>query len=125
MAVKTILVVDDDDGIQALLSAALGNNMLYRVLLARDGLEALHIARQELPDLMFLDVSMPKMDGHEVCRALKEDPATTGIRVVMLSALVQDAHRQKALAAGADEYVTKPFSPTKLLDKVLSALDHV
>ena len=71
-----------------------------------------------MPDLVLLDLMMPKMDGHAVCRALKQAPATRGIKVVMLTALAQETDRRTAMRAGADDYMTKPFSPTALLAKV-------
>ncbi|MBF8266916.1 MAG: response regulator receiver protein [Dehalococcoidia bacterium] len=116
--VKKILLADDEEGVLELLSATLGNDKRYVLFLARDGEEALRIARREKPDLLFLDVVMPKMNGYQMCQALKEDPATAQTRVIMLTALAQQAHRQRAMEAGADDYFTKPFSPTALLNVV-------
>ncbi|MBI4201115.1 MAG: response regulator [Chloroflexi bacterium] len=113
-----VLVVDDEEGVLALLSATLDNDPRYELFQARDGEEALGIARREKPDLMFLDIRMPTKDGNQVCHELKADPATASIRVIMLTALVQDDYRRKALDAGAEGYFTKPFSPTALLEKV-------
>ena len=119
---QKVLLADDEEGILALLAATLGNEGWYEVLLARDGDEALEIARREKPALVFLDVRMPKRDGHEVCRALKEDPNTAQIRVIMLTALTQEFDRQEAADAGADDYFVKPFSPMALLQKVEEVL---
>ena len=113
-----ILIVDDEAAVVKLLLTTLGDDDRYRLLVARDGEEALQIARQEKPDLVFLDILMPKMDGFRVCRALKANPATADMKVVMLTALAQDSDREEAIRAGADGYLAKPFSPTDLLEKV-------
>ena len=120
--VDKILIVDDEDDVLNLMSLTLGDDSRYQLLQARHGEEALSIARQELPRVMFLDVMMPVKDGHEVCRALKQDPATADITVIMLTALAQESDREKAKEAGADGYLTKPFSPTELIEKVQSIL---
>ena len=80
-------------------------------------------ARQELPDLILLDVTMPKVDGFEVCRRLKADPKTKDIRIIMLTARAQDADREQGETLGADGYFTKPFSPLALLGKIGEVLD--
>lgn len=115
---KTVLLADDEEDILMLVSATLGGDDRYSLVLARDGEEALNRAREESPDLIFLDVMMPKMDGFEVCRRLKSDSATSHAKIVMLTAMVQEADRQKATEVGADYYFSKPFSPTALLAKV-------
>ena len=116
--IKKLLLADDEEEILALVSATLGNDERYHVLLARDGEEALRISRQQKPDLLLLDVMMPKWNGYEVCRRLKRDPATAHTKVIMLAAMAQQSDRRKAMEAGADEYFAKPFSPTALLEKV-------
>lgn len=90
----------------------------YRVLQARNGKEALEVARQEKPALVFLDVKMPLVDGFEVCRQLKADPQTSTIPVYLLSAMSQAEDKERGRLAGADGYFTKPFSPLALLEKV-------
>ena len=115
---KKVLLADDEEDILMLVSATLGGDDRYSLILARDGEEALTRAQQELPELIFLDIMMPKMDGFEVCRRLKSDSATAGVKVVMLTALAQEFDRTKADEVGADFYFTKPFSPTALLEKV-------
>ncbi|HET6750449.1 MAG TPA: response regulator [Actinomycetes bacterium] len=90
----------------------------YEILEAADGLEALEVARGESPRLVLLDIMMPRLDGLEVCRQLKSDPETNDIVVVMLTAQAQDRDRDQGLAAGADDYFTKPFSPLALLNMV-------
>lgn len=117
-----ILLADDEQGILELLAATLGSDDRYTLLLARDGEEALRIARSERPDLFLLDILMPKMDGFQVCRALRDDPINAGIKIIMLTALAQPADRARAIEVGADDYFTKPFSPTELLEKVEAVL---
>ncbi|TAK20420.1 MAG: response regulator [Chloroflexota bacterium] len=89
-----------------------------RLLQAADGGEGLATARAQRPDIIFLDINMPVMDGFAVCQALKSDPETRGISIVMLTALGADADRARAKRLGADDYFTKPFSPLTLLRKV-------
>jgi CheY-like chemotaxis protein len=90
----------------------------YRILEAADGVEALQKIRDEHPSLVLLDIMMPGMNGLEVCRIVKADPSTSGTVVVMLTAQAQQRDRDRGLAAGADVYFTKPFSPLALLDLV-------
>ena len=115
---KKLLLVDDERGTLALLAATLDNQEAYEILLAGDGEEALAVARQQKPDLVLLDVLMPKKDGYEVCRALKGEPGTAEIKVLILTALVQESDREKARQAGADGYFSKPFSPMALLKRI-------
>ena len=115
---KRLLLADDDEETLALLSATLDNQQAYEILLARDGQQVLAIARQQKPDLVLLDVLMPKGNGYEVCRALKGDPATGAIKVVMLTVLGQAPDREKGRQAGADGYFSKPFSPIGLLKRI-------
>jgi CheY-like chemotaxis protein len=91
-------------------------------VLARDGAEAVEIARERLPDLALLDVSMPAMNGYEVSAALKSDPITENIPVILLTARAQSADVTNGFAFGADDYVTKPFSPQALQTRVAAAL---
>ena len=115
---KKVLLADDEDRVLALVEATLGNDGTVQIYSARDGEQALEIARQIKPDVMFLDVMMPKLNGYQVCRALKRDPATRGTKVVMLTGLSQDFDRKKALGEmGADDFITKPFSPVELFQK--------
>lgn len=115
---QKVMIVDDETPIVNLLLATLGEDDRYHLLVARDGEAALELARKEKPDLVFLDILMPKLDGFSVCQALKADPATARAKIVMLTALAQESDRQKAMKAGADGYLTKPFSPIELLEKV-------
>src|SRR5215210_2497205 len=94
----------------------------FRLLHAADGEETLDIARREHPDLILLDVNMPRRNGLEVCRLLKGSEATSTIRIVMLTASSSDADRARGRAVGADDYFVKPFSPVALLNKVYELL---
>ncbi|MBI4336694.1 MAG: response regulator [Chloroflexi bacterium] len=114
---KKVMVADDEEDMRALLAATFESDQ-YELVLAEDGIQALEVARREKPDLVFLDVRMPGLDGYQVCRALKHDPATARIKVVLVTAMAQDHDRQRGRDAGADDYFTKPFSPTKLLAKL-------
>lgn len=118
---KKILLADDDPAIRLLITATLRSDD-YQIIEATDGQETLALARREVPDLILLDIGMPRIDGFEVCRRLKMDPVTSGIHVIVLTAWNQDTDRQKARDAGADEFFTKPFSPIALLEKVADAL---
>ncbi len=115
---KQVLVADDDEDMMRLLEVTLTSNDRYVLLIAREGQEALRIAREKKPNVIFLDVMMPRMDGFEVCRALKQDPETKHIKIIMLTALAQERDQQKAAELGADGYMTKPFSPIKLMDRL-------
>jgi DNA-binding response OmpR family regulator len=117
----TILVVDDEPPILELVRYTLEDEQI-RVLEAADGVQALEVAHAARPDLILLDVQMPRLDGLEVCRRLRADPTLGGTRIVMLTAAGQDADRARGLAAGADEYLTKPFSPLALFTLVRSLL---
>ena len=100
------LVADDEPDVQELLSVLL-TRAGYDVLRAGDGEEALRLARQHLPAVVVVDVRMPKLDGYQTTRALRADPATAGLKVVILTASVRDSERRQALAAGADLYLRK------------------
>ena len=119
---KKILLVDDEESVLALVSATLGGDDRYSLFIARNGAEAVKVCRRERPDLLFLDIMMPDMDGYAVCRAVRKDRGTADIRIIMLTALAQDFDRRKALEVGADKYITKPFSPTALLERVEEVL---
>ena len=114
---RKILLVDDDDMVRDLVAATLKGGD-YQLLQANNGGEGLELAREHHPDIIFLDVNMPVMDGVSVCEALKADPTTQSISVIMLTALGQDVDKERARRAGANGYFTKPFSPLNLLRKV-------
>jgi CheY-like chemotaxis protein len=112
-----LLIADDEPAVRALVRVTLEDDD-YRILEAADGVEALQKIRDENPSLVLLDIMMPGMNGLEVCRIVKSDPTTSGTVVVMLTAQAQQRDRDRGLAAGADVYFTKPFSPLALLDLV-------
>ena len=114
---KKILVVEDDLVTQRVLSARLEING-YEVITAQDGEEGLKKARKESPDLVMLDLMMPKMTGYEVCRMLKFDDKYKNIPIIVLSALDQQDEREKAVKAGADAVFIKPFDLELLLVKI-------
>jgi two-component system alkaline phosphatase synthesis response regulator PhoP len=117
----TLLIVDDEDGVRALVRMTL-NGDSYRILEAREGQQALDLARSDHPDLILLDVMLPDMSGIDICRILKSDPATQATTIIMLTAKAQQADLGEAETAGADGYFTKPFSPIALLKQVESVL---
>ena len=119
---KKVLVVDDEELIRELGQAALDKHPEVDALAAADGPSAIELCRTAHPHLVFLDVMMPGMDGYEVCRALKRDPATADIKVIVLTAFAQQSTMRQALEAGADGYMTKPFRPAQLLARALEIL---
>lgn len=121
---KIILLADDEEQVRTLLAATIGSNERYVLFEARDGIEALKVARQKKPDLILLDVLMPGMDGFEVCRQLKTCQDSKSAAVVMLTAVADEAERRKACLMGADGYFTKPFSPSALLRKLEEVLGY-
>jgi DNA-binding response OmpR family regulator len=112
-----VLLVDDEVVIVGLAQATLAIDDRYEVLTANDGEQALQACREEKPDLVYLDVLMPKKNGIEVCRELREQPEYDGMKIVMLTAMSQESDRRRAFKVGADDYITKPFSPAALLGK--------
>jgi two-component system alkaline phosphatase synthesis response regulator PhoP len=112
-----VLVVDDEEYIQHILNFSFGAEG-YEVITATDGEEAIEKARSEKPDIIVLDIMMPKMDGYEACKKLKSDPQTKGIPVILLTAKGRDVDRRLGSEAGAEDYVVKPFSPGRLIERV-------
>jgi two-component system alkaline phosphatase synthesis response regulator PhoP len=121
MTIRTILVVDDEPGIVTIARDYL-DRAGFRVLTAGDGATALRIARAERPSLLVLDLMLPGMDGLDVTRALRQDPATRKLPIIMLTARVEEADRLIGLELGADDYITKPFSPRELVARVRAVL---
>jgi two-component system alkaline phosphatase synthesis response regulator PhoP len=119
--VKTILVVDDEPGIVTIVRDYL-EKAGFRVLTAGDGDTALRLARLERPNLMVLDLMLPGVDGLDIIRHLRNDPALHLMSVIMLTARVDEADRLVGLELGADDYVTKPFSPRELVARVRAVL---
>ena len=116
-ASKRILICDDDPVILRLLQVNLELEG-YDVLLAHDGEHALEMATKETPDLVILDIMMPRLDGYQTCERLKKDGKTKDIPVVFLSAKAQQADIDKGKAYGVDDYLTKPFDPNDLVEVV-------
>jgi two-component system alkaline phosphatase synthesis response regulator PhoP len=121
MAKGKILVVDDEIYIVHILDFSLGMEG-YEVLTALDGEQALEKARAEKPDLIVLDIMMPKLDGYETCKRLKADESTKGIPVILLSAKGRNVDQKVGFEVGADDYITKPFSPRKLVERINAVL---
>ena len=115
---RKILIVDDEAHIRALLEQTFEDleDDGVELLTAADGETALALVAEQRPDLVFLDVMMPRMNGYEVCQAVRTDLGLTDVTVVLLTAKGQDADRERGLAAGADEFRTKPFDPDELLE---------
>lgn len=121
MAKSKVLIVDDEQDVTELLEFNL-RSAGYDVISAEDGPTALKKARESLPDLIVLDVMLPEMDGTEVCKQLRRDAATARIPIIMLTAKASEIDRVLGLELGADDYVTKPFSPRELVLRVRGLL---
>jgi len=121
MSPARVLVVDDESDITTILALAL-RRAGYQVSTAGDGLQALEVIAQELPDLVILDVMMPRLDGFDTLQRLRESAPTAAIPVILLTARAQGADRMKGLERGADDYVTKPFEPSELVVRVQAML---
>jgi CheY-like chemotaxis protein len=115
---RTILIVDDDPSIRRLIAATLEDVSGFRLTEAGNGQEALHRAQDARPEIVFLDVEMPQVGGVEACRRLRSDPATADATIVMLTGEADEQVERDAAAAGADLFLTKPFSPLRLLQLV-------
>jgi len=120
----TLLIADDEPAILDLVRFTLEDPQV-RIVEASDGAVALELARQVGPDVALLDVKMPRLSGLDVCRRLRELPECAHTRVVLLTASAQAEDRRRGLAAGADHYLTKPFSPLALLTLVRSLMPEV
>jgi DNA-binding response OmpR family regulator len=118
---KRILIADDEQNIVISLEFLMKREG-FEVLIASDGEEAIRRVRAEQPDLVLLDVMMPKKSGFEVCQEIKADPALAAVRILMLTAKGRDTEVAKGLALGADAYMTKPFSTKELVEKVRGLL---
>ncbi len=117
----TILLVDDEPTIRYLLRASLEGRG-YHLIEAADGLSALQAAQRDRPDLILLDIALPGLSGLEVCRRLKEDPATAATSILLLTGYVQQTEREAADRLGARGCIAKPFSPAALVTQVEEAL---
>ncbi len=113
-----ILIVDDEVHIRMLLEQTLEEleeDCGVEILSAQNGEEGLELIRTQKPDVVFLDIMMPKLNGYEVCQRVKEDPAITSIGIVLLTAKGQEVDRRQGLELGASRYMTKPFDPDEVL----------
>ena len=118
-----ILVVDDEPEAVELLQFNLEQNG-FKVLTAADGVEALQKVRTLMPNLVVLDVMLPEIDGIEVCKMIRRDPATAAIPIIMLTARAAEIDRVLGLELGADDYMTKPFSPRELILRIRKLLQR-
>jgi len=118
------LIVDDEKQLVSLVKLHMEMSG-YEVMSAIDGESALAIAREEKPDLIILDLMIPKVDGLEVCRRLRTEPGTKTVYVIMLTALSETTDKLKGFECGADDYVTKPFSPRELVARVNRLLNKM
>jgi DNA-binding response OmpR family regulator len=121
--VTVVLVADDDADIRDLVAFKL-EQAGFEVISVEDGQVALEQAQTRRPTLAVLDVSMPAMSGIEVCQRLRADPATAGMLIIMLTARVQEQDVEGGFSAGADDYVTKPFSPRELVSRIQALLSR-
>ena len=111
----TILIVDDDPLIRKLIVTTLQDVAGYTLREAGDGLQAIEAAVEERPEIVFLDYDMPRLNGIETCRRLRSDPVTADATIIMLTAMSDQPAQDRATDAGADLFLTKPFSPLRLL----------
>jgi len=118
---KKILVADDEPYVLRSIEYTL-SRAGYHVVTAVDGAEALEKAVAEAPDLVFLDIQMPRMDGNEVCKKLREDPDKKALPIIVITAKGQESERLFSLQCGATDYITKPYSPRKMLERVKEIL---
>ncbi len=114
---KKILIVDDEPNILLSLEFIV-QKAGFTVKTATDGQEAIDAINEWIPDLVLLDVNMPKLDGFEVCQMVREDTTKDTTKIVMLTAKGRQVEREKGLALGADDYITKPFSNQEVVDKI-------
>lgn len=121
MANKKIIIVDDEPDILKTMGIFLKSES-FDVITALDGIEALEVIKKEKPDLVILDIMLPKMDGYKICRLLKFDERYKKIPIVIFTARAQEMDEKKAMEVKADAYITKPFQPEVLLKKVKELL---
>jgi len=114
---KKVLIADDNENIRDALTYLLEDEG-YDLQLANDGADTLRKVRERKPDILFLDIMMPEINGYEVCRTIKNDPDLKSIYIIMLTAKGQVAEQERGKEVGADEYIVKPFSPMEILAKI-------
>lgn len=120
MEKEKILIVDNEENVRRLLYSMLCNK--YIVLEASDGEEAIDVVRSQRPDLVLMDIMMPKMDGYTACNKIKKDPVSKATPVVMLTAVGYELNKKLAKKVGADGYITKPFASQELLETITRIL---
>ena len=119
---KKILIADDEPQIRLLISTIISKK--YDILIADDGQQAIDIAYAENPDLILMDIIMPKLDGYHACSAIKNNQLTRNIPIIMLSGIEYPLNKKLASEVGANGYITKPFSPKQLLETIGQYLKH-
>ncbi len=119
---RSVLIVDDEPNILLSLEF-LVKQAGYQPRLARDGEAAMAAVAEQVPDLILLDVMMPKRDGYDVCQSIRANPAWAGIRIIMLTARGREVDREKGFALGVDDYVTKPFSTREVVELIKHYLE--
>jgi DNA-binding response OmpR family regulator len=119
---QSVLVVEDEPNIVDSLSFLM-KQAGYGVQVARDGDAALRVMESRMPDLVLLDVMLPRRDGYDVCRAIRANPAWDGVKIIMLTAKGRELDRRKGLELGADDYVTKPFSTREIVERARKLLE--
>lgn len=117
MSDRKVLVVDDEENITQILEFSICAEG-YQVVTASNGEEAIEKARKEQPNLIILDIMMPKVDGYEACRILKSNPLTKRIPIILLTAKGREIDKKLGYEVGASDYIVKPFSPSKLVEKI-------
>jgi len=120
-----ILIAEDERDIRELIAFSLQGLGGFKVVQASNGIDAVERAAAELPDLILMDVRMPRMTGYEACKKLKENDSTKSIPVIFLSAKGQESEIQQGLSAGAEEYILKPFAPDELVNQVRGVLKRI
>jgi two-component system alkaline phosphatase synthesis response regulator PhoP len=120
-----ILVAEDERDIRELIVITLQTHGLTQVIEASNGQEAVALAKAQTPALIVMDVRMPKMTGYEACEALKDDPSTSNIPIIFLSAKGQDSEIKRGIELGAEEYILKPFAPEELHARVVGVLKRI
>jgi CheY-like chemotaxis protein len=120
---RTILIVDDDPMIRKLITTTLEDVAGYRLREAGDGVQALETALEARPQIVFLDYDMPRLDGVETCRRLRSDPLTADATIIMLTGMSDQPAQDSAVGAGADLFLTEPFSPLRPL-RLVDELGH-
>jgi chemosensory pili system protein ChpA (sensor histidine kinase/response regulator) len=117
------LVVDDSITVRRVTQRLLERNGM-RVLTARDGMDAIAVLQENLPDIILLDIEMPRMDGYEVAAQVRGDPRTKDIPIIMITSRAGDKHRARAIELGVDDYLGKPYQESQLLDAIAPLVAH-